>query len=178
MTSGGPADPFSLLTIRKPEEYMDLALREARKAFEAGEVPVGAVLVESESGRIIARAHNQKELLRDPTAHAEVLVITQGAAHYGAWRLSGVTLFVTLEPCLMCAGAVILARIPRVVYGADDPKTGAFRSVHQVLVDSRNNHRPEVIPGVRARECGEILSEFFRSRRSNGSGKRSEPEKD
>src|SRR5262245_12966448 len=147
---------------------MDLALKEARKAFEAGEVPVGALLVETSTGQVIARAHNQRELLKDPTAHAEVLVITQGAAHYGAWRLSEVTLFVTLEPCLMCAGAIVQARIPRVVYGADDPKAGAHRSVHQVLVDPRNNHRPEVLAGVRAEESGRLLKEFFRLRRSNG----------
>src|SRR5262245_37206270 len=147
---------------------MDLALKEARKAFEAGEVPVGALLVEMATGRVIARAHNQRELLRDPTAHAEILAITQGAAHYGAWRLSEVTLFVTLEPCLMCAGAVVLARIPRVIYGADDPKAGAHRSVHRVLVDPRNNHRPEVVTGIRAEECSEILREFFRRRRGAG----------
>jgi len=145
---------------------MDLALKEARRAFEAGEVPVGAVLVENATGRVVARAHNQRELLRDPTAHAEILAITQGAAHYGAWRLSEVTLFVTLEPCIMCAGAVVLARIPRVVYGADDPKAGAYRSVHRVLVDARNNHRPEVVTGIRAEECGAILRDFFRQRRS------------
>jgi len=159
-------DPFSLLQVRRPEEYMDLALREARRAFEADEVPVGAVLVENVTGRVVARAHNQRELLRDPTAHAEILAITQGAAHYGAWRLSEVTLFVTLEPCIMCAGAVVLARIPRVVYGADDPKAGAYRSVHRVLVDPRNNHRPEVVTGIRAEECAAILREFFRQRRS------------
>jgi tRNA(adenine34) deaminase len=163
--AGGLDDPFSLLSTRRPEEYMDLALREARKAFEAGEVPVGAILVENSTGRVITRASNQKETLKDPTAHAEILAITQGAAHYGAWRLSDVTLYVTLEPCLMCAGAVILARIPRVVYGADDPKTGAHRSLHRVLVDPRNNHRPDVLPGIRAEECGAILKEFFRARR-------------
>jgi tRNA(adenine34) deaminase len=166
--NGGPPDPFSFLGLRKPEEYMDLALKEARKAIEAGEVPVGAVLVESATGRVIARAHNQRELLKDPTAHAEVLVITQGAAHYGSWRLTEVALFVTLEPCLMCAGAIVLARIPRVVYGADDPKGGAYRSVHRVLVDPRNNHRPEVVAGIRAEESGALLREFFQSRRTNG----------
>ena len=147
---------------------MDLALKEARKAFEAGEVPVGALLVELSSGRVIARAHNQREMLKDPTAHAEVLAITQGAAHYGSWRLTEVALFVTLEPCLMCAGAIVLARIPRVVYGADDPKGGAYRSVHKVLVDARNNHRPEVVAGIRSGECGAVLREFFQVRRTNG----------
>lgn len=176
MSAGGPAgpgdpgDPFSLLGVKSAEGYMDLALKEARKAFEAGDVPVGAILVENETGRVIARAHNQRELLRDPTAHAEILAITQGAAHYGAWRLEGVTLFVTLEPCIMCAGAIILARIPKVVYGADDPKGGAHRSVHKVLVDARNNHRPEVVTGIRSAECGAILREFFQARRP-GPGK-------
>jgi len=165
VTTGGPADPFSLLAQKRPEDYMGLALREARKAFDAGEVPVGAVLVDNESGQVVARAHNQRELLRDPTAHAEVLAITQGAAHYGAWRLSKATLYVTLEPCLMCAGAVILARLPKVVYGADDPKGGAHRSVHRVLVDSRNNHHPDVLPGVCASECSALLREFFQKRR-------------
>lgn len=160
---------------------MDLALREARKASEAGDVPVGAILVENSTGMVVARAHNQRELLRDPTAHAEVLAITQGAAHYGAWRLSEVTLFITLEPCLMCAGAVVLARIPRVVYGADDPKFGAHRSVHRVLAHPENNHRPEVVTGVRAAECGEVLREFFRKRRSEegreGNGRSGGPDR-
>ena len=173
MIPGGPGDPFSLIGERSGEEYMALALREARKAFEIDEVPVGAILVENETGQVVARAHNQRELLRDPTAHAEVLAITQGAAHYGSWRLTGVTLFVTLEPCIMCAGAIVLARIPRVVYGTDDPKAGAHRSVHKVLVDERNNHRPDVVTGIKALECGEILKEFFRAKRQrdgNGNG--------
>jgi tRNA(adenine34) deaminase len=167
---GGPEDPFSILALKRPEDYMDLALKEARKAFEAGEVPVGAILVDNHTGQVVGRAHNQRELLRDPTAHAEMLAITQGAAHYGAWRLGAATLFVTLEPCIMCAGAVVLARLPRLVYGADDPKGGAYRSVHRVLVDSRNNHRPEVVAGIRAAECGEVLREFFRRQRKRGAG--------
>lgn len=162
MDSPGP--PF---VIRPPEEYMLLALKEARKAEETGEVPVGAALVENPTGRVIARAHNQRELLRDPTAHAEILVITQGAAFYDSWRLNEVTLYVTLEPCLMCAGAIIQARIPRVVYGADDPKAGAFRSLHEVLVHPGNNHRPEVVAGIRAPECGDILTHFFRRMRDS-----------
>jgi tRNA(adenine34) deaminase len=157
-------DPFQ--SRASPEELMRLALREAERAEEAGEVPVGAILVENASGRILARAHNQRELLRDPTAHAEILAITQGAAHYDAWRLSRVSLVVTLEPCLMCAGAIILARIPRVIYGADDPKAGAFRSLHSVLVHPGNNHRPEVLPGILANECGLILKRFFQRQRA------------
>lgn len=157
-------------SIRSPEEYMKLALREAMNAEEAGEAPVGAILVDHSTGQVVARAHNQRELLRDPTAHAEVIAITQGAAHYEAWRLQDATLVVTLEPCLMCAGAIILARIPRVIYGADDPKAGAFRSLHEVLVHSGNNHRPEVISGILANECGDILTQFFRRKRGEARG--------
>lgn len=149
----------------RPEHYMDLALKEARKALEVQEVPVGAILVDMPTGRVIAKAHNQRELLQDPTAHAEVIAITQAAAYYESWRLTEAALFVTLEPCLMCAGAIVLARIPKVFFGADDPKAGAYRSVHKVLVDARNNHRPEVISGVREGESGELLREFFRARR-------------
>jgi tRNA(adenine34) deaminase len=150
----------------RPEDYMDLALKEARKAMEVQEVPVGAVIVDMPSGRVIARAHNQRELLQDPTAHAEVVAITQAAAHYGSWRLVDAALFVTLEPCLMCSGAIVLARLPRVYYGADDPKAGAHRSVFQVLVHPGNNHRPEVVPGVRAAEAGELLRGFFQRKRA------------
>ncbi len=150
---------------RRPEDFMLLAIKEARRAAELGDVPVGAVLVEHETGRVVARAHNQRELLRDPTAHAEIVAITQAAAHYDAWRLSRVTLFVTLEPCLMCAGAIVLARLPRVVYGADDPKAGAHKSLHSVLVHPGNNHRPDVISGVCAPECSEMLRAFFRKKR-------------
>lgn len=149
---------------------MKMALKEAQRAEEAGEVPVGAILVENVSGRVVARAHNQRELLRDPTAHAEIIAITQAAAHYDAWRLTDVTLVVTLEPCLMCAGAIVLARIPRVIYGADDPKAGAYRSVHPVLVDERNNHRPDVLAGVMAAECGDMLTQFFRRKRAGENG--------
>ena len=160
-------DPgFALFeSIRSPEEYMKLALREAAKAEEAGEVPVGAIIVDHSNGQVVARAHNQREMLRDPTAHAEMIAITQGAAHYDAWRLQNATLVVTLEPCLMCAGAIILARIPRIIYGADDPKAGASRSVHEVLVHPGNNHTPEVVSGILANECGQILTHFFQRKR-------------
>lgn len=160
------SNPFSFLDRTRPEDYLELALKEARRALEADEVPVGAVVVDIPSGRVVARAHNQRELLKDPTAHAEVLAITQAAAHYEAWRLTNAALFVTLEPCLMCAGAIVLARIPRVYYAADDPKAGAFRSVFQVLRDPRNNHVPEVNAGLKAGESGELLREFFRKKRS------------
>ena len=142
---------------------MRLALVEAREALRADEVPVGAVAVAQ--GRVVGRAHNQRELLRDPTAHAEMLALTQAAEALGRWRLTGVTLFVTLEPCAMCAGAMVLARIDRLVYGAPDPKAGAVESLYQLLDDPRLNHRVPSQGGVLAAECGELLREFFQERR-------------
>ena len=144
---------------------MRLALAQAREALTADEVPVGAVAVFE--GRVVGRAHNQRELLRDPTAHAEMLALTQAAEALGRWRLSGVTLFVTLEPCAMCAGAMVLARIERLVYGATDPKAGAVESLYRLLDDDRLNHRVPSTGGVLADECGALLSEFFRKRRSS-----------
>jgi len=131
---------------------------------EAVDVPVGAVILD-EAGTILARARNRRELDRDPTAHAEILAIRQAARALGSWRLTGLTLVVTLEPCTMCAGAVTAARLGRLVYGAEDPKAGAAGSLWDVLRDNRLNHRPEVIGGVLAAECGAVLSEFFASRR-------------
>ncbi|MBX3432284.1 MAG: tRNA adenosine(34) deaminase TadA [Pirellulales bacterium] len=145
------------------EHYMQLALAEAQAAADEDETPVGAVVVHE--GWVIAAAHNQREQLHDPTAHAEMIAITQAAESLASWRLSGCTLFVTLEPCPMCAGAIVQARVPRVVYGADDPKAGAARSLFQILEDPRLNHRCEVVPGVLAEPCGEILREFFRRKR-------------
>jgi tRNA(adenine34) deaminase len=159
-------DVLPFLEARPPEHYLGLALKEAEKAFAADEVPVGAVIVDLPSGQVVARAHNQRELLQDPTAHAEVLAITQAAAHYGSWRLTQAALFVTLEPCTMCAGAIVLARLPRVYYAADDPKAGAHRSVFQVLAHARHNHVPEVVHGVRAAEASALLQEFFRAKRA------------
>jgi tRNA(adenine34) deaminase len=141
------------------EEYMKIAFREAEKALESDDVPVGAVIIHD--GVIIAKAHNQRELLRDPTAHAEMIAITQAASHLGSWRLDDTTMYVTLEPCAMCAGAMVLARIPRLVFGAWDPKAGAAGSVMDILRHSRLNHRVEVIAGVMEEECGSILKEFF-----------------
>ncbi len=153
-----------------PEEslsrYMEFALSEARAAAEENEVPVGAVVVCQD--RIIAQAHNQREQLRDPTAHAEMIAITQAADYLGSWRLENCTIFVTLEPCPMCAGAILQARIPVVVYGATDPKAGAVRSLFQLLDDERLNHRCEVISGVLAQPCGQILTEFFQTQRLFG----------
>ncbi len=142
---------------------MRLALAEARQALEHDDVPVGAVA--ACGGQIVGRAHNQRELLRDPTAHAEVLALTQAAAALGRWRLTGVTLYVTLEPCAMCAGALVLARVDRLVYGARDPKAGAVESLYRLLADERLNHRVPSEGGLLADECGELLQEFFRKRR-------------
>lgn len=142
---------------------MNLALEQARLAGAAGDVPIGAVIVRE--GEVIAAAGNRREADLDPTAHAEVLAIRQAAAALGGWRLPATTLYVTLEPCAMCAGAIVLARIPRVVFGASDPKAGAAGSVINVLGESALNHRPEVLGGVMADECGALLSGFFAARR-------------
>ena len=142
---------------------MQEALRVAEAALRSEEVPVGCIIVHE--GRLIGRAHNQRETLRDPTAHAEMIAITQAAEARGSWRLDGCTLYVTLEPCAMCAGAMVLARIDRLVYGAADPKAGAVASVFRILDSPRLNHRVQVTAGIAAEACGAILSEFFRTRR-------------
>lgn len=151
-----------------PHEYfMRHALIEAQAAAEENEVPVGAVVVHQ--GRIIASAHNQREQLHDPTAHAEMIAITQAAESLGSWRLDDCTLYVTLEPCPMCAGAILQARIPNVVYGATDPKAGAAASLFSLLNDERLNHRCSSIEsGILAEPCGSVLSEFFRRQRALG----------
>ena len=143
---------------------MHLALAQAALAGEQGDVPVGAVLLDPD-GSVVAQAHNDREGSGDPTAHAEVLALRRGAAALGAWRLEGCTLVVTLEPCTMCAGAAVLARVARVVYGAPDPKAGAAGSLWDVVRDRRLNHRPEVVAGVLEQECGEVLRDFFGVRR-------------
>ena len=142
---------------------MEIALVEARVARDRGEVPVGAVAVSGE--REIGRGRNRTEELQDPVAHAEILALRGAARALGSWRLLGVTLYSTLEPCAMCSGACVLARIERLVYGADDPKAGAVRSLHRLLEDRRLNHRVEVTVGVRGEECSARLSEFFRTKR-------------
>jgi tRNA(adenine34) deaminase len=144
--------------------YMRLALQQARKALEDDEVPVGAVIIHD--GHVIGRAHNQRERLQDPTAHAEMIAITQAAEYLHNWRLTGTTMYVTLEPCAMCAGALVLGRVDRLVYGATDPKAGACGSVLDLVRDTRLNHRLEVIAGVLAQECGDLLREFFEAKRS------------
>lgn len=148
------------------EHYMAEALKEAHKAFDADEVPVGAVVVHD--GRIIARAHNQIKLLKDPTAHAEMIAITQAAAHFQNERLPETTVYATIEPCPMCAGAMVLARVKRLVYGADDPKAGACGSVAEVAHNPKLNHRIKVTKGVCAPESAALLKAFFRHKRSTG----------
>jgi len=151
---------------RKHEHYMQLAIEQAQQAEAAGDVPVGAVIVRD--GQLVAAAHNQREQLRDPTAHAEMIAITQAAEAVGSWRLTGCTLYVTLEPCPMCAGAILQARLPRVVYGAADPKAGAVTSLYQLLEDRRLNHTVSVTEGVLGAECGKLLSDFFAEQRRLG----------
>ncbi|HLA85998.1 MAG TPA: tRNA adenosine(34) deaminase TadA [Thermoguttaceae bacterium] len=148
------------------EEFMRIALAEAEAALAEDEVPVGAVIIHE--GRVVARAHNQREQLRDPTAHAEMIAITQAAESRRSWRLDECVLYVTLEPCPMCAGAILQARLPVVVYGAADPKAGAVRTLFRLLDDPRLNHRCLIVSDVLADECGAILSRFFRHQRSLG----------
>ena len=148
------------------EQFMRLALKEAEQALTEDEVPVGAVIVHGD--RVIASAHNQREQLRDPTAHAEMIAITQAAEAVGSWRLDGTTLYVTLEPCPMCAGAIVQARIPTVVYGATDPKAGAVHTLYRLLEDPRLNHSCQVVSGVLAEPCGAILTRFFQQQRRMG----------
>jgi len=153
-------------TMEVHERYMRHAFQEAQAAMDEDEVPVGAIVVHK--GRVIAAARNQRERLNDPTAHAEMIAITQAAESLGSWRLGECTLYVTLEPCPMCSGAILQARIPTVVYGATDPKAGAVDSLFSLLNDARLNHRCEVVSGVLAEQCGGILTEFFRRQRKLG----------
>jgi tRNA(adenine34) deaminase len=145
--------------------WMRLALDEARAALPSGDVPVGAVVV-GPDGAVLGRGRNVREAEGDPTGHAEVRALREAAAALGEWRLAGCTLVVTLEPCTMCAGALVLARVDRLVYGAEDPKAGAVGSLWDVVRDRRLNHRPEVVGGVLAAECGDLLRAFFRDQRT------------
>jgi tRNA(adenine34) deaminase len=147
----------------RDEYFMRLALREAARAVEHEDVPVGCVV--AHEGEVVAAAPNERELRGDPTAHCEVLALREAARRLGSWRLSGTVLYVTLEPCAMCAGAIVLARVPRVVYGAGDPKAGAAGSVLDVLAEPRLNHRPEVASGLLADESAQLLRDFFLTRR-------------
>ena len=145
------------------KHFMRLALEQAGIAEENGDVPIGAVIVHE--NQVIAKAYNQKEQLNDPTAHAEIIALTQAAAALESWRLEGCTIYVTLEPCPMCAGALVLARMDRLVYGCDDPKAGACKSLYNIVQDDRLNHRLEVTAGVLADECTKQLLDFFKKRR-------------
>ena len=162
-----PIDPSQF------EQWMDLALDQAAKAQAAGDVPIGAVIVRSaggaaDAGRVIAAEHNRRIIDADPTAHAEMLAIRAAAAALGDWRLAGCTMAVTLEPCCMCAGAIVLARLDRLVYGAQDAKAGAVDTLYRLCSDQRLNHRLETVGGVRAGQCGAMLTEFFRKQRAMG----------
>lgn len=148
------------------EFYIRQALNLAQQAFQADEVPVGAVIVHE--GKMIAAAHNQREMLRDPTAHAEMIAITQAAEAIGDWRLDKCTLYVTLEPCPMCCGALLQSRMKRLVYGALDPKAGAVQSLYTLGNDPRMNHQLLITSGVMSRECGSILTHFFQQKRAQG----------
>jgi tRNA(adenine34) deaminase len=155
-----PRHPFHI-------EHMEMALQEAEAAAQEDEVPIGAVIVSLEQG-VIARAHNQREQLVDPTAHAEMIAITQAAQALRSWRLENCALYVTLEPCPMCAGAIVLARLPLVVYGTADPKAGACDTLYQIASDPRLNHRAQVVRGVLADRCSAVLSDFFAGKRRIG----------
>lgn len=156
-----PPDP-----LHPHDPWMKKALDLAIVAFEQEEVPVGAIVVCE--GRVIGEGYNQREQLNDPTAHAEMIAITQAASTLGSWRLTDCTLYVTLEPCPMCAGAIIQARVPTVIYGTDDPKAGACQSLYQITSDARLNHRAAVLGGVMLQDCRDILQLFFRQQRAKG----------
>jgi tRNA(adenine34) deaminase len=156
-----PQHPFHLA-------HMEMALREAAEAEAEDEVPVGAVIVSLDRGTVVAAAHNQREQLKDPTAHAEMIALTQAAAAVGSWRLDRCLLYVTLEPCPMCAGAIVQARLPVVVYGCTDPKAGACHTLYQITNDPRLNHRCQVVGGVMADRCAGVLSAFFARKRAMG----------
>ncbi len=157
---------------KEDEHYMKIAIQQAQIAEENGDVPIGAVIVYK--NQIIGKAYNQREQLNDPTAHAEIIALTQAAAYIESWRLHDCTIYVTLEPCPMCAGALVLARMDRLVYGCDDPKTGACKSLYNIVQDERLNHRLEVTSGVLAVDCSNLLQEFFQRRRVENNLQQSE----
>jgi tRNA(adenine34) deaminase len=149
--------------MQNDDAFMRIALEEAQAAYSAGEVPVGAVLVHD--GHILARAHNAPITMNDPSAHAELLALRQAGEKAGNYRLVGAELYVTLEPCIMCAGAIIQARLARIIFGARDPKCGAVASLYNILTDERLNHQVEVTEGILQEDCGEIMSRFFQQKR-------------
>jgi tRNA(adenine34) deaminase len=156
------------LFYQQDEQYMQIAIRQALIAEENGDVPIGCVIVHS--GKIIAKAYNQREQLKDPTAHAEIIALTQASEYLQSWRLHGCTIYVTLEPCPMCAGALVLARMDRLVYGCSDPKTGSCGSIYNIVQDTRLNHRLDVTAGVMENDCAAMMSDFFRRRRLEKAG--------
>ena len=151
-----------------PTDYMAMALEEAQAAMEAGEVPIGCVIVHDPSRQVIGRGQNRRETDEDPTAHAEIVAMRQAALALKHWRLLDCTMYVTLEPCPMCAGAIVNARVPRLVYGCDDPKAGAVRTLYRVCDDPRLNHRVDVTGGVLAGDCAKLLQDFFKAQRALG----------
>jgi tRNA(adenine34) deaminase len=161
--SARPNDGPTAEDVAKDERYVRLAIDQAAIAEANGDVPIGAVIVHQ--GVVIAKAYNEREQLKDPTAHAEIIALTQAAAALESWRLQGCTLYVTLEPCCMCAGALVLARIDRLVYGCDDPKAGACNSLYNIVQDPRLNHRIEVARGILAEDCSAQLRAFFHRKR-------------
>lgn len=156
------------------EKYMRLALEEAQKAYEKEEVPIGAVLVD-EDGAVVARGHNMRENWHDATAHAELIAIQQACKDLERWRLSGLTLYVTIEPCPMCAGAIVMSRVDRVVYGSTDAKAGACESVFNIPGNPTLNHRPEITAGILQQECADIMKRFFKMRREQRKAAKKKP---
>ena len=154
------------------KKYMRLALTEARKAAELGEIPIGAVLVENASGEVIAAAHNMRESWQDATAHAEVIVIRAACAKLRRWRLSGCTLYVTVEPCPMCSGAIVNSRVDRVVYGCPDAKAGGAESIFNIITNPNLNHCAEVVSGVCEEDCAQVMKNFFKRRREENKARR------
>lgn len=161
-------EPEFTIDNHDDERYMRMAIDQAFIAEENGDVPIGCVIVYK--NQVIAKAYNQREQLHDPTAHAEIVALTQAAAFIGNWRLGGCTIYVTLEPCPMCAGALVLGRLDRLVYGTPDPKTGAVESLYNIVQDDRLNHRLQVTAGVMQEDCRQQLQHFFRRRRLENNG--------
>ncbi len=158
---------MNVTKAEQDEQYMRQAIEAAKIAQENGDVPIGAVVVYE--NQVIGRAYNQREQLKDPTAHAEIIALTQAAAFIESWRLHGCTIYVTLEPCAMCAGALVLGRLDRLVYGCSDPKAGACGSLYNIVQDERLNHRLEIASGVLADECAKLLQDFFQQKRPGNS---------
>jgi tRNA(adenine34) deaminase len=165
-----PAAPliFSMSDASEHDRWMGEAIAEAEAARAADEVPIGCVIVHEPTGRIIGRGHNLRETQHDPTAHAEMIAMRQASNELQSWRLLDCTLYVTLEPCPMCAGAIVQGRVPKLVYGCGDPKAGAVRTLYRICDDARLNHIVEIIEGVRAEECARLLSDFFKAQRAVG----------